>query len=229
MKRLSLVSIAIAAAFAIPQLAQAQTQPFDFTGPTTPVPYGTFGAGGTITIAGTFDVSVTPLGGDGGYEITDITGTYSDTVDGVSGAISMVPGWGTNGAYLTSTDGSWNYDNLYYPAANAPNTTNGEFDLQGLLFYVGPVGDPHEWEVNFWAVSGTTYQLEESITGQGQHYLGGTTNIGITPANTQHESGGGIDSIVPEGGGLPMLGLCGLLLGGAFLFKAGKSSVRANS
>lgn len=231
-----LLTLSAVAALAIPQLTQAQTEPFDFSGPTTSVSYGTYGAGGEITIAGTFFVSGTQLGPDGGYEISSITGTYADTESGVSGNITLYnqsPEWATYEQAATSQDGSWYYDNLYYanngPNTTAPGTTNGEFDLQGLLFYVGPQSDPTEWEVNFWSVNSTTYQLEESVTGEGQHYLGGANDISITPANTFHQSGGGINSVVPEGSGWTMLGLGGLALAGVFLFKVGETRRQVNS
>ena len=229
MNKFSLVSLAIAASFAIPQLAFAQTsEPFDFSGPTTAVSYGTYYPG-WITIAGTFLVSGTSLGDDGGFEISNITGTYDNSGSGVSGNISLYSGlgYGTYESKLTSADGSWYYDNLYYPAANAPGTTHGEFDLQGLLFYVGPAGNPDEWEVNFYAVSGTAYQVEESKTGCTQCYLGGATDISITPANTLGVNGDGID--VPEGTSLFMLALCGLGLAGAFLFKTRQTGLFRNA
>ena len=227
MKKFSLVSIAIAVLFAIPQLAFAQSEPFNFTGPTAPVffdnqQYGTY-LPGTITIAGTFQYS-DPPNGQGGDQITNITGTYTDST-GVSGGISLYPGYGSAGAPAKSADGLWDYDNLYYPGANAPGTVGGEFDKSaGLLFYVGPVATPDEWEVNIWTnANGTSYSILESSTGG--TWLNGATDILTQYSNTDGSLGGGLNGHVPEGSGLPMLALCGLGLACAFLFKTRQSGL----
>jgi len=201
MKNLSFALLVVAAALPIMPSALADTFTFSYSGPVTN------GPAGTVTLDGMFTTS-TPYGPDGGLIMTSFTGTYSDSGDGVSGVVSLYGGYGSDESYLVSSDGSWDYDNLFYPEADAPNTTSGKFDLQGPLFYVGPSSDPTEWEVNFWADSGTTYKLEESVAGAGQDYLSASTGIGITnssdPSSTSDQ--GPMIAPAPEPSSLILLG-----------------------
>ena len=214
MKNFSAVSLAIAAALVISPVALVgQTHNFNFSGPVTNGPNG---AVGEITINGAFATS-TPYGPDGGVIISSFSGYYSDTGDGVSGAISLYPGYGTYENYLTSADDSWWFNNLFYPGANAPGTTRGLVDYYGPLFYVSPTTgtpDPDEWEVNFWAVTNTTYQVEESVTGSTQHFLNYASGIGITSVNEGTVNRNTLS--IPEGGAA----LLYLLLAGAACFGA---------
>lgn len=128
--------------------------------------------GGGITASGTFTVgqqssnSATPPG----YEITGITGTFSDTNPGanVSGAITglyqpvsyqsnteVTPG-------IARTTGGLSYDDLFYPAGNSPTIcydldpatgkyvltypfSGGVFDIFGVAFNIaGPGGSVAE-------------------------------------------------------------------------------------
>ncbi len=96
-----------------------------------------------------------------GYEITGISGTFSDTNVNVSGAITglytpisyvnnpLVPGFAT-------TQGGLSYDDLFYPAGNSPTVcyelvngvptltypfSGGLFDIYGVAFNIaGPGG-----------------------------------------------------------------------------------------
>jgi hypothetical protein len=220
-KKLVLALFALAVALAITPAAMADSFSFIYSGPVTS------GPAGTVTLDGVFTTSV-PLGSDGGDIVTAFTGAYSDSGDGVSGALSLYPGTSTYENYLTSADGFWWYDNLYYPGANAPNTSGGQFDYYGLLFYVGPSNDPTEWEVNFWANTSTTYQLEEALTGAG--FLSSSTGIGITsPGNSNSPPSGGNGpagpeiSAVPEPGSLFLLGT-GLLCLACFASRKRKAS-----
>lgn len=199
MKKFSLALFSLIAALAVAPYAVADSFIFNFSGPVTNQPTG------TITINSVFTTSGTP-NTDGAVNITAITGTYSDSQDGVSGAISLYPGIGTYESYQTSKDGSWWYDNLYYPNAKAPGTTGGQFDYYGLLFYVGPSTDPDEWEVNFWALTGTSYQLEESVTGATQDYKNLSTGIGTTSSSDSSSLYDWLLTPTPEPGSLLLLG-----------------------
>ena len=158
MKKLSLTLLASAMALAIAPAALADSLKFDFIGTVASYSPHTAYPGDVITLDGVFTTSV-PDGPNGGVIITAFTGTYSDPEDGVVGAVSLYPGHSTYESHLTSADGSWWFDNLYYPGLNAPNTVGGQFDYYGLLIYVGPSGDPTKWEVNFWADTSTTYEM----------------------------------------------------------------------
>jgi len=115
--------------------------------------------GSGVTASGTFQVgsqsanSATPPG----YEITGISGTFSDTNVGVSGAIT---GLYTPVSYVSDTlanpgvaftTGGLSYDDLFYPAGNSPAVcltlingvpvltypfSGGYFDIFGVAFNV---------------------------------------------------------------------------------------------
>jgi len=106
--------------------------------------------GGIPAMAGTFDWTVTPVNGDGisgsgtlttsyvspgVFDVTAMTGTFADTITGVSGAVSLTGGNGTVGSPLTSADGLFYYDNLLFK----PSSTQQLLDTDGLLFDVGGV------------------------------------------------------------------------------------------
>ena len=229
MKKLSLALLALAVGFASSTAVLADSLDFNFSGPITN------GPAGTITLSGVFTTAGTP-NTDGGVAIASFTGSYADSEDGVSGLISLVPGVGSYENHPTSADGSWWYDNLYYPHANAPGTVGGQFDLQGLLFYVGTSTDPTEWEVNFWANGSTTYQLEESVTGSQGYYLNSASGIGITNPNqplSLTDDGPSVSSLqitsTPEPAPLVLLGLGLFAMALLTFFKARPSSLVLHS
>ena len=217
--------LSLAAALVIVPAALADSFIFIYTGNVSNYSSGVNYPAYNITINGVFTTAGTS-DADGGVDITSFTGTYSDPENGVSGTISLYPGNGTYENYLVSANDSWDYDNLYYPNANAPGTSGGLFDYYGLLFNIGPSSDPDEWEVNFWANTSTTYILVESETEPGQDYLNQSTGIGISSPDNPGNPGdpsGPIISQTPEPGSLLLLGT-GLLGLAVVLYRKAKPS-----
>jgi hypothetical protein len=140
---------AVLTVLAIASLARADSFTFSFSG-------GGISSSGTLTVVaapdGTSGVS-TP----GTYEITGITGTFTDSNDGVSGDIT---GLYTPISYITVlaataanpvafTTGGLSYDDLFFPGGNSPADcpgypfSGGDFDILGVAFNVtgGYVGE----------------------------------------------------------------------------------------
>ena len=145
-KHLALLGLVAAMACAPAAFANEMNYAFSFNG-------------SGVTASGTFQVgsqstnSATPPG----YEITGISGTFSDTNVGVSGAIT---GLYTPVSYVSNTlanpgiaftTGGLSYDDLFYPAGNSPAVcltlisgvpvltypfSGGYFDIFGVAFNV---------------------------------------------------------------------------------------------
>lgn len=147
----------LAAGLAVPSMAQAQTYNFSFAGP---------GIGGTLLLTyGAATDSKYP----GGYEITGISGNFSDTNNGlnISNASvgSLVPINPTapldpndvQAPHDFSAFGVATFDNLFWPSG-APVTCDtffgagGLLDTYGLLFSIG-----NGQYVNLWS-NGTSGQ-----------------------------------------------------------------------
>lgn len=118
--------------------------------------------GGGITSSGTVTALLAPdsISGvvtSGTYEVTGITGTFSDTNVGISGAIT---GLYTPISYVTGvsatlanpvafTSGGLSYDDLLFPTGNSPADcpgypfSGGDLDVYGVAFNVsgGYVGE----------------------------------------------------------------------------------------
>jgi hypothetical protein len=135
MKKLHVALLALAVSAAIQPVAKADSWYFT-------------ASGGGVTASGT--LTGTSVGG-GVFDITAITGTYSDTNDGISGNITGLVASAYNAANPSTlnvgTDpfeagyhGVWTYDNLLYPAGTAPaedgEPAGGLMDTYGLLFDV---------------------------------------------------------------------------------------------
>jgi hypothetical protein len=111
LKRLSIVCLAWAAAFAITPMAQASTFAFSYTAPG--------GVSGSGTLTGTY--------GPGYVVITSGTGTFDDGVN--SGSISLISNPNVPNSSV-SPSGYFAYDDLLSPGAS-----DGEvLDINGLLF-----------------------------------------------------------------------------------------------
>lgn len=149
MKVRYMVMLALAAVVGFSSAAMASEYTFSFNG-------------SGITMSGV--ITVTPGGSPGVDEITGITGTFSDTNVGVSGAIT---GMYTPISYVSDTlanpgiaftSGGLSYDDLFYPGGNSPAIcydlvngvptltypfSGGDFDIFGIAFNVagGYVGE----------------------------------------------------------------------------------------
>lgn len=106
-------------------------------------------SGNGITTSGVLDVTATSMPGT--YQITGISGTFSDSNAGFSGAITGLefappPTYTPGSTYFSApafTDAGFSYDNLFYPDGNspavcvdAPSFSGGVFDIYGMAFDV---------------------------------------------------------------------------------------------
>ena len=140
---------AMVMALAIAPLASADTFNFSFNG-------GGITSSGTLTAVHVADDTsgvVTP----DTYEVTGITGTFSDTNVGISGTITglyspisyvtVLAATGSNPVAFTT--GGLSYDDLFFPLGNSPDDcpgypfSGGAFDILGVAFDVsgGSVGE----------------------------------------------------------------------------------------
>lgn len=147
-----LALLGLAAILAVTPAAMADSYVFSFSG-------------GGLSGSGVIDVSNTPVTGvPGGYQVTGISGVFSDTNAGVSNAAitglqttSLPTSINADGTFLPPgtfalSDGSGlSYDNLFYPGADSPWVCppplpgdphdpypfhGGTLDIYGLLFNV---------------------------------------------------------------------------------------------
>jgi hypothetical protein len=202
MKKSSLALLAVATALAIVPSAFADTETWGFN-----VTGSGIDSNGTITIQ--------QVGTTNTYEITSISGIFSDTNAGISNQLisglvqaSNPPGTGT----LTS-DNLFIFDNGFWPSSNAPMTcysgvcsTGGLLDIFGLMFDVAG-----GYEFNIWGnnTGGTSYTLD-----------------GAQDGNYKDNGSGGVTVefvATPEPGSLLLLGT-GLLAAAFVLFRKAKST-----
>jgi hypothetical protein len=156
---------AVLTVLAVASLARAGTVDFAFSG-------GGITSSGLLTFVaapdGTSGVS-TP----GTYEITDISGTFTDSNDGVSGVIT---GLYTPISYITPlvepvafTTAGLSYDDLFFPGGNSPLDcpgypfSGGDFDILGVAFNVagGFVGEFFS-DGNYPGFSGPVYAAADA-------------------------------------------------------------------
>jgi hypothetical protein len=198
MKKLSLVSLAIATALAIsPSVLVGQQYNFTISG-------SGISASGVLTVA--------PTATPGVDSITGISGTYSDSGTGtVNGIITSLYSNPSN-SYVGSSIPTHLFtdDNLFYPG-----NSGAQLDSAGIIFYVnGPLSPTGGIEVGLCGTSacntgGSPYNLDSVTWFNGAYnYLHNNEGIGVTFAATE--------ATVPEGGTT----LLYLLLAGAGCFGA---------
>jgi hypothetical protein len=141
------LALALAATLAIAPAAKADSYAFSFSG-------------GGLSGSGVLDVSSAVVPGvPGAYQVTGISGTFSDTAAGISNA--AITGLQATGLpAIVNPDGTFlppgspaggfgfSYDNLFYPGGNSPAICpptpgeqlypfgGGTLDIYGLLFNV---------------------------------------------------------------------------------------------
>lgn len=171
-------------------------------------------SGGGITSSGVFTTA--PSSTPGVEHVTGITGTFSDTNDGISGTITglyepvsyQAPAPTVPTGPPAFTSGGLSYDDTFYPNGNSPNNCpdypffGGDFDIYGVAFNVssGYVGE-------IWS--------DGNIPGQGLRYGAGDANSDQVLDDPNQGSGVPVAftaSAVPEPG---WLGFAGMAVVGA--------------
>jgi hypothetical protein len=224
MKKLLLYSLAVTGVLAMSptaMLCQATNFTFDFSSPGNPV-----------TLTSSFTIGVNQNTANlpyVSYTITNFSGTFTDTSDGVSGTLSLIPlqsghsSIGNPSALEVSGGDVYTYDNQFYPGG-APDG-GGIFDYANSVgLYVTPSGGTtDEYYVFLWGIGGDSFQTVDgnSVGGRlpNDPYFSPTTlsSTGVTFAR------------VPEYGSFSMLMLCVLALAGALFYKARHSDRFLNS
>jgi hypothetical protein len=167
MKTNSYLLLGLAAALAITPAAVADQFNFSFNG-------------GGVSTSGTLWAS--PSSTPGTDQITNITGTFSDTNVGVSGAITglhqPVSYVSDTSVGVAFTSGGLSYDDLFYPAGDSPAVcfdpvtheltypfSGGQFDIFGVAF---DIAGPGGYVAELWS--------NGNIPGAGLIYAAGLAN-----------------------------------------------------
>jgi hypothetical protein len=190
--------------------------------------------GGGLSGSGIITLSNSPVPGvPGGYQITGITGMFTDSNANANftGAItglqttSLPSGIGADGTFIppgSQADGyGFSYDNLFYPLGNSPAVCpppapgdphdpypfgGGVFDIYGLLFHVEGGYSVDLWSNGVLPGLGLTYGVGDSLNGVVLNTYGEPfSGPGVSVSTTS----------TPEPGSLLLLGtgMSGLIVG----------------
>ena len=202
--------IALATSLAVAPAARADSYSFAFNG-------------GGLSGSGVIQVSNTPVPGvPGGYQITGITGTFTDSIANFTGAItglqptSLPSNINPDGTFIPpgSPAGGFgfSYDNLFFPGGNSPAVCpppgpgdpeppypfgGGVFDIYGMLFHVEGGYSVDLWSNGVLPGIGLTYGVGDSLNGTVLNTFGAPfsgTSVDVSTAAT------------PEPGTLLLLG-----------------------
>lgn len=164
---------------------------------------------GTLSGNFTLQVSNTPVPGvPGGYQITGISGTFTDTSIGLVNAVisglapvSGLPSVNPDGTFVpTGSDSTipYTYDDLFYPGGNSPLVcppetsggppgypfSGGLLDIYGVAFYVDG------YSVDLWSNGvipsddpGASYEVDDALDGNAIHpdNEGDAVPVSLTP------------------------------------------------
>jgi hypothetical protein len=170
--------ITLATSLAVVPAARADSYSFAFNG-------------GGLSGSGVINVSNTPVPGvPGGYQITGITGTFTDSIANFTGAItglqttSLPSNINPDGTFIppgSQADGfGFSYDNLFFPGGNSPAVCpppapgdpeppypfgGGVLDIYGMLFHVEGGYSVDLWSNGVLPGVGLTYGVGDSLNG----------------------------------------------------------------
>ncbi len=177
-------------------------------------------SGGPLSGNVVFTVSNTAVPGvPGGYQVTGISGTFTDTSAGLMNVpitglapVSGLPTVASDGTFHpTGTDASipFTYDDLYYPAGNSPVIcppdpgsggkpgypfSGGVLDIYGVAFYLGGGYSADLWSNGSIMGAPVEYEADDALNGTPLHpdVMGSAVAISLKPT--------------PEPGSLVLLG-----------------------
>jgi hypothetical protein len=212
MKKLTLISLAVAAALAIsPAVLLGQSENFTINIDNNGIEL--IGSG-TISTAQTY-LNVGGGTATDGYLVTSFTGTLNVTGAPANGTVTFVPSTNDGGNFIV--DGVIQADDLLFPANDVNGTASGYLDNSGLVVGVG----------GYYANIFTGSSIYPGAAGLPYWvYYSGGFNIPTVPTPTDPL----VSSVsVPEYGSLSMLLLSIAGLAGGFFFKTRNSGLLLNA